>query len=188
MSVEAEQKARVRDPDAVEKSLARYGKLRRSTYRDTYFDSSDGALVARNHELRVRVIEADDNATALLTVKGSVLDQASGSKQETETTIGDAESTKTVLEQLGYRTYVELTKQCVNVDLEVHGYAMLATLVTVPELDGTFVELETVIADDADLQAALDAVHATLADLGIPESDYTSETYTGAVLAARDRD
>lgn len=185
MSIEAEQKAHIRDPEALEAALARHGELRRSRYHDTYYDSPDGTLVARHHELRVRIVQTDDDVTALLTAKGEVLDPVSGSKQEAETSVGDAEATKAVLEQLGYRRHVELAKHCTNVDLDAHGYTMLATLVTVPELDGSFIELEAVIDDDADLRAALDAVHATLADLGVPDTDHTNETYTDAVLRAR---
>jgi len=61
---------------------------------------------------------------------------------------------------------------------------MLATVVTVPELDGTFVELETMAAED-DVDAALADIRAVLADLGIGEEDLTTEQYTDAVLEAR---
>jgi adenylate cyclase class 2 len=60
---------------------------------------------------------------------------------------------------------------------------MLATLVTVPEIDGTFLEVETITDDD--LTAALDAVRAVLTDLGIEDHDLTSEQYTDAVIASR---
>lgn len=187
MSVEAEQKALVRKRHEVETALAQHGELRHSTYEDTYFDSADGSLVGHDHELRVRVVRTADRASSILTVKGDVVDVGSGSKRETETEVSDAEAAKALLEQLGYRRYVEFTKECANVDLRAHGHDMLATLVTVPEIDGTFIELETIVGDEADLRAALDAVHATLGDLGIEEADFTSDTYTGAVFAARGR-
>lgn len=62
---------------------------------------------------------------------------------------------------------------------------MLATLVRVPELDGTFLELETMVADDAELPAALDDVRSVLGELGIEEKDFTTELYTDAVAARR---
>jgi adenylate cyclase class 2 len=68
---------------------------------------------------------------------------------------------------------------------EAHGLAMLATLVRVPELDGTFLEIETQVKEQDDLQDALDAVRAVLAELGIAEDDLTTDTYTGAVRAQR---
>jgi len=61
---------------------------------------------------------------------------------------------------------------------------MLATMVTVPEIDGTFVELET-LADEAGLAAALGDVRTVLGELGIGEDDLTTEQYTDAVMRAR---
>jgi adenylate cyclase, class 2 len=61
---------------------------------------------------------------------------------------------------------------------------MLATVVTVPEIDGVFIELETQ-ADEADLAAALGDVRAVLGELGIAEDDLTTELYTDAVLRTR---
>ncbi len=61
---------------------------------------------------------------------------------------------------------------------------MLATLVRVPELDGTFLEVET-MADEGDLAAALRDVREVLGELGIGEQDLTTEQYTDAVAARR---
>jgi adenylate cyclase, class 2 len=61
---------------------------------------------------------------------------------------------------------------------------MLATVVTVPEIDGTFVELET-CAEEADLAAALGDVRAVFGELGIAEDDLTTEQYTEALMRAR---
>jgi adenylate cyclase class 2 len=61
---------------------------------------------------------------------------------------------------------------------------MLATVVTVPELDGTFLEVET-ITDAEELTDALRAVRQVMTELGIDASDLTTEQYTDAVLAAR---
>lgn len=60
---------------------------------------------------------------------------------------------------------------------------MLATLVTVPKLDGSFLEVEAA-ADAADLEAALGTVRAVLAGLGIADALETG-SYTDAVRAAR---
>jgi adenylate cyclase class 2 len=46
---------------------------------------------------------------------------------------------------------------------------MLATMVTVPEIDGTFVELET-LTDEADLAAALGDVRAVSASWASPRT------------------
>jgi adenylate cyclase class 2 len=57
-------------------------------------------------------------------------------------------------------------------------------VVTVPEIDGTFVELETLV-DESDLAAALGDVRAVLGELGIGEDYLTTEQYTDAVMRAR---
>lgn len=61
---------------------------------------------------------------------------------------------------------------------------LLATVVTVPELEGqTFIELETMTEAD-EVDEALDIVWSVL---GISENDLTTETYTDAVTAQRRR-
>jgi adenylate cyclase class 2 len=62
---------------------------------------------------------------------------------------------------------------------------MLATLVTVPELDGTFLEVEILVDGETDVGPALDAIHVLLHELGISDGDVTDELYTDAV--ARDQ-
>ncbi|HUL25302.1 MAG TPA: hypothetical protein VLW44_05975 [Streptosporangiaceae bacterium] len=56
---------------------------------------------------------------------------------------------------------------------------------TVPELEGTFLEVETMTASADDLGAALDVIRALLDELDVPESGMTSELYTDAVMRHR---
>lgn len=53
----------------------------------------------------------------------------------------------------------------------------------VPELEGVFLEAETLVSD-ARLQAALEALADLLRELGL-ENELESGTHTDAVLAAR---
>jgi adenylate cyclase class 2 len=62
---------------------------------------------------------------------------------------------------------------------------MLATLVTVPGLDGIFLEVETKTGDQGDLDAALADIRAVLGQLGITEAGLTTELYTGAGMRHR---
>jgi len=73
---------------------------------------------------------------------------------------------------------------CANYRFTAKGRDMLATVVTVPEIDGTFLELETPTGQD-DLAAALGDVRAVLGELGIGEDDLITEQYTDAVMRAR---
>jgi adenylate cyclase class 2 len=129
-------------------------------------------LDPQGNELRVRTVTDELGRTrALLTFKEPAVDEASGSKPEYETAV-DADVLVTVLSALG----VEQIDQ---------GRDLLATVVTVPELAGrTFIELETV-ADPGDVDAALDVVRSVLRELGIEDSDLTTQAYTDAVATRR---
>lgn len=121
----------------------------------------------------------------MLTFKEPAVDQASGSKPEHETAIGDADVLITVLTALGVEQIIAFEKRCVNYRFTAQGRDLLATVVTVPELAGqTFIELET-LADPRDVDAALDLVRSVLHELGIDDSDLTTQEYTDAVATQR---
>jgi len=111
------------------------------------------------------------------------VDEETGSKPEDETRAESADALDAILTGLGYERLVELTKHCVNFSLTVEdGRECLATVVTVPELEGTFIEVETLVGEDR-LSEGLAAVRGVLADLGIGADAFTTEQYTDAVMA-----
>ncbi|MER7703664.1 CYTH domain-containing protein [Kitasatospora sp. NPDC097605] len=187
--IEAELKAVLRAPGAVLRRLEdAYGPGRVEVYRDTYYDTPDGRLAAGDRELRVReVTGADGGRTVLLTYKDARVDAVSGSKPEHEMRVADGEAAHAIVRGLGHRPALAFEKRCRNYAFEHEGRRMLATLVRVTELDGVFLEVETAAADERELPAALAAVRAVLAGLGVPEADLTSELYTEAVAASRRR-
>lgn len=185
MSVEAELKALVRDPDAVAGKLRELADEQPEIYRDVYFDRPDGSITDADQELRVREIESENGTRALLTFKDAAVDKASDSKPEYETEVNDAATLREIFGHLGYEVIVTITKDCRNYRFEAHGRSMLATLVTIPEADDTFIELETQAEQD-DLGQALDDVRGVLTDLGIDESNLTTEKYTTTVQRARE--
>lgn len=182
--IEAELKARVHSPEAVMRQLDERATARVEVYRDTYYDRPDGSLEKADQELRVRTVHGADGTRTVLTFKGAAVDEASGSKPEHETRVEDAEAAHAILRGLGHVEVIAFEKRCRNYDLEARGRRMLATLVRVPEIDGTFLEVETLVAED-EVTAALEDVRAVLAGLGIGPDDLTRETYTGAVAAQR---
>jgi adenylate cyclase class 2 len=182
--IEAELKATVTDPGALSAALGRLARGERSTYRDVYYDTPDNALTASGRELRVRVIETGATGRTVLTYKEPAADVASQSKPEHETVVASAAVIDVILSALGLVHLVALEKQCVNYRFTARGRDMLATVVTVPEISGTFVELETMAAE-GDLGAALADVRGVLGELGIGEGDLTTDTYTSAVMRAR---
>ncbi|MGI8311600.1 class IV adenylate cyclase [Saccharopolyspora hattusasensis] len=184
MAVEAELKARVSDPETVRERLRQRAEEQVQTYRDRYFDWPSGSLDGQGYEVRLRVAETATTSTTLLTFKEPPV-HYSGSKPENETTLADAEPVAALLATLGLVEYIAFEKHCRNFRFTERGRDVLATLVHVPELDGTFIEVETIVADETDITAGLDAVRAVLDSLGITNDDLTTEKYTDAVAARR---
>lgn len=183
--IEAELKARVPDREALVELLDKLTEGRPEVYRDTYYDTADRALEARDAELRVRTVEsADGTARTVLTYKSAAVDTASGSKPEHETAVTDPDAVHAVVRGLGYTPVIAFSKHCLNYAVTVRGREMLATVVQVPEIDGVFVEVETMTGPGG-LAGALADVRAFLAGLGIGEEALTRELYTDAVRARR---
>jgi adenylate cyclase class 2 len=182
--IEAELKARVHAPETVLRLLDKRATGRAEVYRDTYYDDAHGTLEQRDQELRVRTVHGPDDTRTVLTFKDAKVDEVSGSKPEHETRVADAEAVHAMLRGLGYVPVIAFEKRCRNYDFEARGRRMLATLVRVPEVDGTFLELETLV-DETELSAALADVRSVLQELGIHEDALTRELYTDAVRARR---
>ncbi|MGV9316925.1 class IV adenylate cyclase [Streptomyces sp. NPDC003691] len=182
--IEAELKARVSRPEVVRRSLDARAAGRDEVYRDTYYDTPDQALGSADQELRVRTVHGPDGLRTVLTFKGARVDDESGSKPEHESRVDDPKAVHALLLGLGYVPVIEFEKQCRNYTFDALGRRMLATLVRVPELEGTFLEVET-LAEDTDVTAALADVRSVLHSLGIGEAELTRELYTEAVRASR---
>ncbi|MFE3191626.1 class IV adenylate cyclase [Nocardia sp. NPDC059240] len=184
--IEAEYKARLTDPAGVREKLQALSVADRVTYSDTYFDDAIEALSRAGRELRLRTISGSAESTrSILTFKDAAVDAATGSKPEYETTVGDRATMEEIVERLGYRPRLSFTKLCENHRFKAAGREMLATIVTVPELDGTFLELETMTETEDDLGAALADLRSVLDDLGISPDQLTTELYTDAVALRR---
>nr|WSZ97003.1 class IV adenylate cyclase [Streptomyces sp. NBC_00857] len=188
--IEAELKARVRAPESVKFELEKLATARVEVYRDTYYDRPDRALGERDQELRVRTVHSADDSRTVLTFKDATVDEASGSKPEHETRVDDPEAVHAIVEGLGYVPVIAFEKRCRNYQFEFAGRKMLATLVRVPEVDGTFIEVETLVVEEEgedDVRSALEDVRAVVESLGIGPEDLTRELYTDAVKARRHR-
>jgi adenylate cyclase class 2 len=98
--------------------------------------------------------------------------------------VASPEAVDVLLLGVGFEHLVSFEKHCTNYRFRIEGRDLLATVVTVPELDGTFLELKT-MAGPADTEAALAAIRTALLRLGIVSDDLITEQYTDAVLAQR---
>ncbi|WP_112134784.1 class IV adenylate cyclase [Glycomyces dulcitolivorans] len=181
--IEAELKARVKDIETVRAWLQARAKEERATYNDTYYDWPDHRLNTEGREIRVRTITTTDGKIDLLTYKRPPVEIKSGSKPEFESTITDPMVVKFMLEDLGLIELVRITKYCQNYSFHYDGRLVIATLVVVPELNGTFIEVETQ-ADPDELGPALEVVQSVMVDLAVID-DLESAAYTESVIQAR---
>jgi len=181
--IEAELKARLNNPAAVRAALLVRAVPERAIYRDIYYDTPGEDLGHAGREVRLRTVETDA-VRHLLTFKEAAVDEASGSKPEYETVVSEPAAVDHLVRALGLGTLVELTKECENYRFAEDGRDFLATIVGVPEIEGVFLEVETQAAED-DVGNALAAVRSVLTDLGVADSELTTELYTDAVRAAR---
>ena len=55
----------------------------------------------------------------------------------------------------------------------------------VPELEGMFLEVETLVEDHADVQPALALIRRIVGDLGIAVDDLTTDLYTDLIRQRR---
>ncbi|WP_395369735.1 class IV adenylate cyclase [Streptomyces tubercidicus] len=183
--IEAELKARVHNPEYVMGQLERITEGRVEVYQDTYYDDPPGSLDTRDQELRVRTIRGSSSTRSVLTYKESPIDSESGSKPEHETHVDNPEAVHAMLRGLGYVPAIAFQKRCRNYEFTSHGRSLLATLVEVPEIEGTFLEVETMVPEERELLPALDDVRSVMSELGIGVDDFTTELYTDAVAARR---
>lgn len=179
--IEAELKARVRDPWTLHERLSELAAGEPSTYRDVYYAQPGRELAAAGRELRLRTI---DGERSFLTYKEAPVDAASGSKPEHETQVTNPAAVDTLLRGLGLEVMVAFDKHCTNYRFRARGRDLLATVVTVPEINGTFLELETMTDTDG-TDAAIADIRAMLAHLGVADEDLTTEFYTDAVMSTR---
>jgi adenylate cyclase class 2 len=180
--IEAELKARVKSVASVRDWLGRQAAPEDATYQDVYYDKGD-ELTRGDRELRVRTVSTASSRRSVLTYKQARVDQESGSKPEHETELSAPDAVASFLLDIGFTEYVRLTKHCQNYAFQFGGYEVLATLVHVPELDGAFLEVETLV-NEGQLGPALEALGDLLRELGL-QNELESGTYTDAVLAAR---
>ena len=155
------------------------------SYRDTYYDTPTGDLENTGRELRLRTVEDTSSSQRhVLTFKDPAVDEATGSKPEFETLVADRDAMNDIIARLGCHPTLSFTKRCENYEFTAAGRRMLATIANVPEIDGTFLELETQ-ADEPDLPDAFTDLRTVLAELGVTPEELTTELYTDAVHQAR---
>jgi adenylate cyclase class 2 len=184
MLVEAELTAVVPDPERMRAALGERAEVERCVYADAYFDRPDRGLRAAGYKVRLRTITTAESTQVLLTYKEPAVDVASGARPEHETEVGDAAVVRTLFAGLGLVEFISFEKHCENYRFQESGREILATVVEIPELPETFLEVETMAAPE-DVVAALEVVRQVLAGLGLTDADLCTESYLRRLAAVR---
>ena len=186
---ETELKARL---DAYTAVLGRIRRMRphreeRAVYADTYFDRPGQPLARSERELRLRSVRKENGECLhLLTYKEPPFDETSKSKPEYETSAGNPDAMREILERMGYRPGLSFVKECLNLSLRYRGYDLSVTLARLPELEADFIEAEIGTEREEEIPEALRTLHAFMAEAGIEASAITPVYYTDLIGRKRE--
>jgi adenylate cyclase class 2 len=174
---EVELKVRA-DHDAVRDRLDQLGASAAGTVEqvDTYYDAPHRDFAATDEALRLRRETTADAATTHITYKGPLVEVASKTREEFETTVGDDDTAAAILDALGFTPAATVEKH-----RERYRYdEFTVTLDDVAGL-GTFVEVDAE-AREADIDATRERARDLLTDLGLDPDDQIRTSYLGLLL------
>ncbi|MDG5759509.1 class IV adenylate cyclase [Natronococcus sp. A-GB1] len=145
---------------------------------DTYYDAPHRSFPETDEALRIRTerLEDDPDETRL-TYKGPLVDDASKSREEVETAVGDGEKVDAVLTKLGFEPAATVRKERERFELE--GYTI--TLDSVDDV-GEYVEVETEVDDESELENAREGAFDVLERLGLDSDDQLRTSYLELLL------
>lgn len=176
MAIEVEIKLKIQGRQALTANLTdlgfRPGRLLRET--DVYFRAAHHDFAKRDEALRVRetIDLKTGEKTAQLNFKGPKLDEQSMTRQELETTVGDGETARAILEQIGFTPVIPVEK----VRQYFHRGRLTACVDQVTGL-GDFLELEILIESEEGRSAALTEIEEVLQQAGYSMADTTRISY-----------
>jgi len=183
MPYEVEQKCPLAEADALRSQLARLvDKASESVEQvDTYYAHPGRDFAVTDEALRIR----RSAQSAVMTYKGPKLDQTTKTRQEIEVPIEDgAEGAKrcdALLQALGFRQVAEVHKHREQFRFLWRDRAVEVAIDQVEGL-GSFVELETLAGDQAEIEPARQAILKLAAELNL--SDFERRSYLELLLAA----
>ncbi len=157
---------------------------------DTYYDAPHRSFADTDEALRIRRerrVDAEETAPddavpdgaaerAVLTYKGPRVDDASKTRVEHETGVGDAAAADAVLRGLGFAPAATVEKERERYRLD--GFAVVLDEV---EGLGEFVEVEGA-ASETDVAAVSEAARAVVERLGLDPDEQVRTSYLGLLL------
>jgi adenylate cyclase class 2 len=192
---EVELKVRA-DHDAVRHRLEELGAtpLGRVRQVDTYYDAPHRDFAETDEALRLREETVESGAghdgtgkdrngqtETRITYKGPLLERESKTREEAETAVADPDEMWEILDGLGFQPAATVEKE--RDRYRVEGYTV--TLDTVDGL-GEFVEVETEVGSEPEVEAARKEAAARLEQLGLDPDAGIRTSYLGLLLEAEE--
>jgi len=175
--------------EAVRDALAAAGAQARGrlVQIDTYYDAPHRDFAETDEALRIRTERPGEDApatsspenTAKLTYKGPLVEDASKTREEHETVVGDGDTAAEIFDGLGFEPAAVVEKERAIFGLD-------GCTVTLDRVDGLgeFVEVEAEADDSADVERVRDGVFEVVRRLGLDPDDQIRTSYLGLLLAA----
>ena len=181
MSIEVEIKLKINNKKRIEEILAETGfpKGKLVTESDTYYMAEHHDFAALDEALRVRCVEdrLTGERSAAITYKGAKLDHISMTRQELETSVGDGEICREILERIGFRPVPVVKK----LRQYYHRDNITACVDVVTNL-GDYLELEMIVDTEKKREEALGQLEKILHSLGYSMQDTTRTSYLSMLL------
>lgn len=148
---------------------------------DVYFNAPDRDFRKTDEALRLRTVVTllDGAAQTLVTYKGPKLDKTSSTRRELETAAEDFETMRQLFCALGYTAVYTVKKTR-------RSFTCGAKTVCLDRVDGLgdFMELETVLPDGSDREAAVQELLTLLDALGVAREALTRKSYLELLIAS----
>ncbi len=174
--VEVEIKVCIQNKAGLKQKLEQLGFMKESLLRETdwYFDNAEGSFRKSDKALRIRHCEnlTSKESISYITYKGPKLDNISMTRKELEIRIDDAKTGKEILTNLGFSPVFPVMKlrQYFRKD------TMTACLDQVEDL-GDFLELEVIVENEDEREAALHRIFKLLEKLGYEKGEIIRTSY-----------
>jgi adenylate cyclase class 2 len=145
---------------------------------DTYYDAPHRDFAATDEALRVREERPENGTTEVrITYKGPLVDDESKTREEVETAVADREKADAIFTNLGFEAAATVRK-------ERDRFSLADYTVTLDSVDGVgdYVEVETDVERETDLESAREGAYDVLARLGLDPDDQLRTSYLGLLL------
>ncbi|MCD6373501.1 MAG: class IV adenylate cyclase [Thermococcus sp.] len=137
--------------------------LRKEYHEDTYYQHPCRDFSKTDEALRIRIRRFNGHFEAFMTYKGPKVDEVSKTREEIEVPISDPDEHVMILEKLGFKEVLVVSKVREKYYVEK---GIVITLDTVEGL-GDFVEIEAIVEDERLVPQTVEKLKAILEELGV---------------------